>query len=344
MIFKQITVTDFRNFDSKIFDFHPSLTIIIGENARGKTNLLEAIFLSINGAGFRESKEEELITLGKGQAVVEAEWEDKKEEQKFQIVITKRGETIEKKFFVNKTKKGYYSYSQYQIKSVLFAPEHIDIINGSPDKRREYFNRFIAIFDPEYKKKVHNYEHALYKRNKILEHHTNDQTLKEELLFWNDYLEKQAVYISAKRQEYSDYLNDNQSIDGRLFRINYLKNELTQELLNKVYDEEKRLRRTLIGPQKDDFQIHLNDKNVHHFGSRSEQRLAVFWLKLNEINYLTHFFKKKPILLLDDIFSELDTKNKKVILDLIGNYQTVLTTTEKELLDLVNMPKTVIQL
>lgn len=347
MTLKKIRLVAFRNFNDKIFNFHPSLTIIFGQNSRGKTNLLEGVFLSLYGTGFRESKEEELIQWGKDENLIETTFAENETEQLSQTLIKKHNDLIEKKFFVNKTKKNLHSYLQYQDRAVLFAPEHIEIITGSPDKRREYFNKLLFLFDSEYKKKLHNYEHALYKRNKILEHHSAKDTLKEELIFWDKYLRDQSIYITQKRQEYVDFLNLNKSIDGKIFGVKYIKNKFTMERLIDIHEEELRLKRTLIGPQKDDFQIYLSngeEKNVHHFGSRSEQRLAVFWLKINEIKYFESNLKKTPILLLDDVFSELDTSNKKLVLHLIGNYQTILTTTEKELLELVEMPKIVISL
>ena len=103
----------------------------------------------------------------------------------------------------------------------------------------------------------------------------------------------------------------------------------------------------MIGPQKDDFQISQKNeslKNLHHYGSRSEQRLAVIWLKFNEIKYFEEMFESKPLLLLDDIFSELDVKNKKLVIDLVKKYQTIITTTEVELLELADVPKSIITL
>jgi DNA replication and repair protein RecF len=348
MTLSSIQLSKFRNVEHVLYSIDPVLTIIIGENARGKTNLLEAIFFSINGEGFRESKEQELILWNNDTAFVECVLKNGESSTSFQIFLTLRNDTVEKKFTVNKTKKTHKQYQEYQSKAVLFAPEHIDIISGSPDKRREYFNKIISLFDYEYKRRLTNYEHALRKRNKILEHHKDVETLKEELAFWNDYLEEQAIFITAKRQEYIDYLNQHQKIDGRSFEIVYQKNILTKELLEFEFDNERKWRKTLIGPQKDDFVISLIEdgvkENVHHYGSRSEQRLAVFWLKLNEIKFLESFFKQKPLLLLDDVFSELDVKNKKLVFKLIGDYQTVLTTTEDELLELPKVKHSVIRI
>ncbi|MEO6509154.1 MAG: DNA replication and repair protein RecF [Patescibacteria group bacterium] len=348
MILKKINLNQFRNATEASYDFHELLTIIIGENARGKTNLLESLFFSVNGVGFRESKEQELILWEKESAFVDAAFSDGDSTISFQIFLKLRGETVEKQFTVNKSKKTHKQYQEYQTKAVLFAPEHIDIISGSPDKRREYFNKVISLFDYEYKRKLTNYEHALRKRNKILEHHRDIQTLQEELIFWNDYLEEQATYITAKREEYINYLNQHKKIDDRQFEIFYQKNILTRALLEFGFDEERKWRKTLIGPQKDDFVVSLieNDvkENVHHYGSRSEQRLGVFWFKLNEIQFLESYFKQKPILLLDDVFSELDVKNKKLVFELVKNYQTVLTTTEDELLELPKIEHSVIRI
>lgn len=348
MVLKKIALNQFRNVQEISHDIHELLTIILGENARGKTNLLEAIFFSVNGIGFRESKEQELILWDKDNASVQTTFQDGENAINFQIFLHQRGEVTEKKFTVNKSTKTHKQYQEYQTKAVLFAPEHIDIISGSPDKRREYFNKTISLFDYEYKRKLTNYEHALRKRNKILEHHKDVNALQEELIFWNEYLEEQATYITTKRGEYVNYLNEHKKVDGRLFEIEYQKNILTKELLEFGFDDERKWRKTLIGPQKDEFVISLiEDKvkeNVHSYGSRSEQRLGVFWLKLNEIRYLEEFFKQKPILLLDDVFSELDVKNKKLVFDLVKSYQTVLTTTENELLELPKIKHSVIRI
>lgn len=348
MLLTKISLHHFRNFDERENEINPFLTVIIGDNARGKTNILEGIYFSVVGSGFRESKEEELLQWGQDKSIVESHWNDEDAGFMFQIYLQNHERPTEKKFYVNKAKKTANQYHDYLTRVVLFAPEHILIVSGSPDIRRDYFDRLISQVDLQYKKKLTNYEHALRKRNKVLELYRDENSLKEELKFWNEYLEEQADHITKKRQEYVDYLNRNQKIDQRLFEINYLKNEFTKARLQESFELEKRIRKTIIGPQKDDFQIYLNEEgtteNVQHYGSRSEQRLAVFWLKLNEIKYFEEMFHKKPILLLDDIFSELDIKNKKLVLDLVQKYQTVLTTTEKELLDLADMPKSVINL
>lgn len=345
MLLQSIELHNFRSVEKASHGFNQLLTVIIGENARGKTNLLEAIYALINGEGFRESKEEELILIDHNQGLVSGIFTDK---LSFKIIIQKKQGIVEKHYFVNKTKRKHTQYLKEQIKAVLFTPEQIELIIGTPGIRRNYFNKLISYYDYEYKKHVDNYENAIRRRNKVLEMHLSDRELVDELQFWNDYMLTQAQYITQKRDEYCQYFNQHRKLENKSFSIEYLKNEFNKARMEEIFNEEKRWRRTLIGPQKDDFQISMKEKdfnkNVHHYGSRSEQRMAVFWLKMNEINYYEETKHKKPVLLLDDVFSELDNHNKKIVLDLIQNYQTVLTTTEEEILKIVKVENTVIRL
>lgn len=347
MILRQVILKNFRNFQDQSFDFSPSLTVIIGNNSRGKTNLLESVYFIINGVGFREEKEEELINLDKKQLSVDGLLEDDKEKNSFRITIMKKDDKVLKTFYVNKTVKKYAFYQKELSGVVLFTPEQIYIIIGPPSERRGYFNKLLSNFDNEYKKHLNNFESAIRRRNKILEKHYSPEGLIEELKFWNDYLEKEAGYITKTRQIYVDFLNSNQSLDSKKFSIVYLKNEFNKKRLEQVFDKERLIRRTMIGPQKDDFQIVIDNnhssKDVHHFGSRSEERLSVFWLKINELKYF-ELKKRKPILLLDDIFSELDEKNQEIIFPLVKEYQTIATMTEVKIVDSIKIPKKIIRL
>jgi len=347
MLLRQIVLNHFRNFGKADFTFNPFLTIIIGPNARGKTNLLESIYFITNGNGFRESKEEELINLEARSCSVEGIFVAEEDNFNFRINLIKKEGKIEKIYFVNNTKQKHFQYLKAQTKAILFSPEQIAIITNATEARRDYFNRLLSGYDWEYKKRLGNLENALKRRNKILETVYDEQKLLEELAFWDDYLENQANYVTRKREEYIDYLNRHPQLEEKEFRIEYVKNLLNKERFLEFFNEEKRWHRTLIGPQKDDFQIHLknkHEKNIHHFGSRSEQRLAIMWLKINEVKYYEENLGRKPILLLDDIFSELDSHNKKLVLNLVKKYQTIATTTEQEIVPLIEVPQTTIKL
>ncbi|OGK47847.1 hypothetical protein A2963_03270 [Candidatus Roizmanbacteria bacterium RIFCSPLOWO2_01_FULL_40_13] len=347
MLLKKIHLKNFRNFGEEKFNFNPFLTIIIGENARGKTNLLEAVYLTSQSVGFRESREEELIKFAENIANIQAEYISTDSNFEFRVDFNKSDSTVRKVFSINGVKKRQYQYQEEVTKVVLFSPEQIEIMTGSPDKRRKYFNTLLSSTNYLYKKHLNNYEQALRKRNKILERFKYEQGFEDELIYWDDYLEKQAIYLVEKRQSYLDFLNKNNKIDSKSFSISYLKNVFNKKKLEEYFDLERRIKKTMIGPQKDDFQISEVDnseKNLHRFGSRSEQRLAVFWLKFNEIKYLEQIYGYRPLLLLDDIFSELDLRNKKLVIDLVKKYQTIVTTTEIKLLELADVPKSIIKL
>ncbi|HEX7542998.1 MAG TPA: DNA replication and repair protein RecF [Patescibacteria group bacterium] len=344
MILKSISFHHFRNFSNKQFNINPYLTAIFGDNAKGKTNLLEGIYFILKGEGFRESKEEQLIIFDQSNGFVEAKLEERKTNDKsnLRIDLTKNDLGLNKTYFLEKTKKGRHSYLKNLITVVLFSPEQIEIIDRTMSVRREYFDKFLSGIDSEYKKRLTNYNQALRKRNKILDSGFNNQNIKQELDFWNKYLIDQGLYLVKKRTEYIQYLNSNKIIDSKEFLIEYKENYLSLDRFNEYFDKELLIRKTLIGPHRDEYHIFMINKSslkkdIHMYGSRSEQRLGLFWLKINELKYLEDFFKKKPILLLDDIFSELDHNNQKLIFNLIGNYQTVVTSTEKEVVKLINL-------
>lgn len=345
MIFKSIFFHNFRNFDKKQFKINPNLTAIFGNNARGKTNLLEGIYFILKGEGFRESREEQLIIFNEKNGYVDARIEDKKNKDisSLRIDLTVNDFCLTKTYFLEKTKKGRHSYLKNLIPVVLFSPEQIEIIDRTMSIRREYFDKFLSGIDSEYKKRLTNYNQALRKRNKILETGFNSPNLDAELDYWNKLLIDNGTYLALKRREYVSYLNSNKKIDSKEFSIEYIENKINPERFSESLQKELLVKRTLIGPHRDEYIICLvnqltDKKNIHLYGSRSEQRLGLFWLKINELRYLEYFFRKKPILLLDDIFSELDHKNQKLIFNLIGNYQTVITSTDKGLMKLVNLP------
>lgn len=344
MILKSISFYHFRNFDKKHYKINPFLTAILGDNARGKTNLLEGIYFILKGEGFRESKEEQLIIFNEKNGYVDAKLEDKinKDISNLRIDLSVGDLGLIKTYFLEKTKKGRYSYLKNLIPVVLFSPEQIEIIDRTMSIRREYFDKFLSGVDPEYKKKLANYNLALRRRNKILENGFNNPNIDAELAYWDKLLINNGSYLILKRHEYIAYLNSNRTIDSKNFELKYLENKISNERLKESLPKELLIKRTMVGPHRDEYNIFLvnklgEKKDIHLYGSRSEQRLGLFWLKINELVYLERYFNRKPILLLDDIFSELDHHNQKLIFNLIGDYQTVLTSTEKELTKLINL-------
>lgn len=348
MRLRQISIRNFRSFIHATFYFNPFLTIIIGKNSVGKTNLLEAIYCGFLGYGFREEKEEELIYYDKLRADIQLELVEGEEKIHRRLIIEKSTSGIKKTYFINKIKKKSHQFFLESLPVIVFSPNFLEIIVGEPAKRRKYFDDTIGFFDNEYKKRLINYENGLRKRNKILEKETEIKKLKDQLEFWDNYLINQAEYLAKKRSELVDFFNNHQRLNEKIFVIHYLKNELSFKTLKETFEKQFLLKKTLVGPQRDDFQILIQTnkifKDVSKFGSRSEQRLAFFWLLINQINLYQEELKKKPIVLLDDVFSELDFENKKLILKLIKNYQTIITSTQRDILDLIEIPYTIINL
>lgn len=348
MVLSKLQITNFRNFSSSTFEFSPNLTLIVGENARGKTSVLEGLYTSIYGTGFRESREVELIHWDSDDSIVDALYTDGDVKQRFQMRLLRVGETrVQKKFFVNKTAKSSFQYRKNQMQAVLFAPEQIRIITGSPSRKRRYFDTVISSVDLSYKKSLRSYENALKRRNKVLEIYQNESDALRELSYWNALVVEHGMELTKKRTLYTQFLNDHPYIDGKEFRIEYHPNNISMLVLNDVLSKELRYRRTLVGPQKDDFELFLKgkkEKNVSLYGSRSEQRMAVFWLKLNELKLFEKDSKEKPLLLLDDIFSELDDHNRELVMKMIKDHQTIATTTEEDIQKIAQIPEVIIEL
>lgn len=346
MILEEITLQSFRNFDTFRCIFDGKFTILLAPNSSGKTNILEAIYFILSGEGFRESREIELINYhGARDASVEVRFAESDSRLSCKIALVATETTVKKAYFVNGARVTHPQYIRELPRAVLFAPSQIEILTGSPEKRRSYLNAILSSYDFEYKKRVINYETALRKRNKLLEAYSGRTVPDSQLTFWNEYLIEQSGYISSKRKSFIDFVNDNKTNIGKKYRVMYRQNIFSAGRLKEYAALERKICRTVIGPQKDDFEIQDgNDrKNVALFGSRSEQRLAILWLKLSEINYCIDQTGHKPVLLLDDIFSEFDTYNKMAVLKLIDQYQTVATTTEQEIAQLAKIHHSVIR-
>ncbi len=328
---------NFRNFKKIEFSITNLSTLIFGRNSLGKTNLLEGINFLLTGEGFKNSKDEELINFENNYAIVEGIISKMKENIHLKITLLKDDKGILRKdLFINGIKKAKNLYLKEVIPIVIFSPEQLEIVNGPPEKRRDYFNKILSITDSVYKTKLNNYLQALKKRNKILEIVKDVNKLKEQLFFWNNYLVDNGLYLLKKREEYINYLNMNNKLKDKFFGVKYLKKKINNNIFKENFLKEVRIKKTLIGPHKDDFIFFSKDNNVNLFGSRSEERLVLFWLKLNELKFYENYFKNRPLLLLDDIFSELDDFNKSFILSLLKNYQSIITYTNKEILELIN--------
>jgi len=347
MILKQLLLQNFRSYSQKKFQFSSGITLVIGPNTSGKTNLLEAIYLMSTGKSFRAGLEREMIFYGQENARLEGLIKTQEGEEKLMIFLTtgQEGERrSKKKYLVNGVAKRRMDFVGL-LRSVLFRPEDLQIIINSPAKRRGWLDEVLEQTDREYRRANLSYQKGLRQRNKLLEQIREEGKPRSILFFWVRLLFENGQLITQKREELIDFINHQPDDFGR-FEIKYEKNLLTPQRLEKYARAEVAAGLTLIGPHRDDFEIRARKnglfkaRSLHTYGSRGEQRIAVFNLKLAELEFVSAKTGTRPVLLLDDIFSELDRQHRARIFKVISAQQTIITAADSRLIEKKDLQKT----
>jgi DNA replication and repair protein RecF len=265
-----------------------------------------------------------------------------------QIRRTERSDkTSIKKVKINNVAKSLSKFTLH-LNSVLFSPEDIDIITGSPAQRRKYLDLVLYQVDQKYKKYSTDYQKAVRRRNKILELISETGTGEDQLPFWNDKILELGEYVQQKRSELLNYINryftsseNPYSKYSNNLKTTYEQNLIDTKRLHEYKNREIRAKTTLIGPHRDDFSLYQQEKGMSQFASRGEQRTAMFLMKLAEFDFIYSNLNIKPILLLDDIFSELDPEHREAILSFINDQQTIITTSSATELPQIHISKTI---
>ncbi len=332
MILEKIELDNFRNH-KKITLNLDRLVILFGPNGAGKTNLIEALNIISIGFSWRSRKEEELINFLSEYSRIVANSKDKK----IEIYL---GKNNPKKIIkINSIKKKIIDLLG-SIPSVLFTAENLNIITGSPQSRRNFLDFLIAQTDKKYSYNLALFYKILKERNALLYCININKNTAEELDFWDKKLVESGNYLIKKRQEITKKLNE----FIREYYPNISKKNTDQleikyistigrdylQFLKSNQEKEIHYKNTLFGPHRDDLKILLNKKEAKFFASRGEIRSIILAIKYGELQYLKSHFKKEPLMLLDDIFSELDEQRKENILSIINNTQTIITTADLE--------------
>jgi len=348
MILKSLVLQNFRSYFKSEFTFSPKANLVVGPNTSGKTNILEAIYFLASGKSFRvKGVESEAISYGEEIARIIGTIGDTREiekETKIEIVLT-RGEvagekTGKKRYLVNGVAKRAFDFVG-NLRAVYFGPEDLELVTDSPSLRRKYLDMVLSQVDKEYARVNLSYEKGLRSRNRILEEmRETGATDRRRLYFWDQLLIKNGDIITRKREEFINFVNGSgfsvfsPGIDsGEAFRFSifYDRSIISAERLAKYENEEIAAGATLVGPHRDDFKVKTDEgqeRDLSVYGSRGEQRLAILWLKLREMTFIKEKTSELPVLLLDDIFSELDVGHRKLVLDLIKTQQTIITTAD----------------
>lgn len=354
MILNQLTLTNFRNYSKSSFVFSPKTNFIVGSNSVGKTNILEAIYFLASGKSFRvKGVESETIRNWAEIGRILGVTGENEEETKLEIVLT-RGEVsgekaAKKKYLVNGVARRAFDFVG-NLRAVYFGPEDLELVTDSPGLRRRYLDMVLSQVDKEYTRASLSYEKGVRSRNRILEEMRETGAVdRRRLYFWDQLLVKNGNIVSAGRKEFIDFLNARKQFSvhhsadsaNEGFEIEYDPSPISEERLAKYADEEVAAAMTLVGPHRDDFSFRIlpnykglpnhpeqQERDLSIYGSRGEQRLAILWLKLGETNFIKDKTNSFPVLLLDDIFSELDVGHRKLVFDLINDQQTIMTTAD----------------
>ncbi len=332
---RKLSLTDFRNYEKKEIEFDSGVNVIFGENAKGKTNILEAVYMISIGESFRARRTEEMVRFGTELGKVKADlvW-DNGDKQDIEVMVNGgvvMGKVVNKRKYlidgVSRRRKDLLGL----VPVVIFRPEDVELVSGSADIRRKFMDRLLIQVDKVYENSITTYEQALRRRNKILDAIRDGSANRYALTFWDSLLIKHGNVVTVKRQELVQYINDlfAKSELFKRIRLNYEMSTISESRLMQYKDAEVAVGYTLVGPHKDDLVVNENERNLSTFGSRGEQRMAVLALKMGEIYFLEEMGKKKALLLLDDIFSELDTHHKQEVLRVMEGRQVIVTTADE---------------
>lgn len=352
MILKQITIKNFRNYLQKYqLVPSPTTTVIIGPNGAGKTNLLEAIYLLATVKSPRVKYDSQLINWQSDNAWIEGNIKGQGDETNLSLGIIKKdpvGHLATKRYLINQVSKTQQAFLQ-KFKAVLFTPEDIKLVLGSPQRRRDYLDTMLSQFSNEYYQNIKQYQQAVRQKNHLLRLIKNQVQTTATLPFWNGKIIELGVTINKFREEFFSFCKDNLPILSKdIFHNNnlcleYNPKELNLSRLRHYQEAEIASGRCLVGPHKDDFTFLLDERDLSFFGSRGQQRLATLALKILEYRYLSKN-GDSPTLLLDDIFSELDPSYQVLVVNLFKKGQTIITTTHPEIIPSSNQDWKIINL
>ena len=334
MIIKSLELQNFRNYENLKLDFDSGTNIFYGDNAQGKTNILEAIYLIATTKSHKGSKDSDIIQFGH-------------EEAHIRSYLYKEDVTRQVDMHLRKSKTKGIAIDSQRIKKaadllgllnvVFFSPEDLSIIKNGPAERRRFIDMELCQLDSFYLYNLNHYNKIVNNRNKLLKDLFMNPGLKETLSIWDSQLLSYGSKIIERRSLFIEQLNQiifdihNRLSGGKeQIKIVYEKNveiDNLEEKLRLNQDKDIYLKQTTVGPHRDDISFIVNDIDIRKFGSQGQQRTAALSLKLSEIELVKKSRKDTPVLLLDDVLSELDSNRQNYLLNSIGDIQTIITCT-----------------
>ncbi len=336
MKLERLTLENFRSYTKKVFHFGDS-TVIVASNGAGKTNILEAIYLLSSGMSERAGVTEEMIHFGAEIGSVVGIVESGEERVELSVVLT-RGvymgrRTPKRRYLVDgvaRTRAGMVG----RLAAVLFRPEDMRLVEGSPSRRRSFLDETLSMAHPDYGRALSMYEASLRRRNKLLDAIRDGVAKREQLSYWDQSIIKNGNILTDYRRGLLEYLSHVKTSFGE-YMLAYDASTISPVRLVQYAEAEVAVGYTLVGPHKDDFRILSEKRDLMTYGSRGEQRLGVLFLKLGTLQYIEEKLQVKPILLLDDIFSELDQVHREEVVKMTIGRQSIITSAEEDVVEIM---------
>ncbi|MDO5707321.1 MAG: DNA replication/repair protein RecF [Andreesenia angusta] len=339
---KELKLINFRNYKKLKLALNPRLNVFLGDNAQGKTNLLESIYIAALGKSYKTNRDREIINLDKEQGYLGLKLD------------TNRGERlIEIKFDINNPKRVKINRIELErindilgnLNIVIFSPEDLKLIKGGPSERRDFLDNEISQIKPLYRYNIQKYNSILYQRNKILK--SNNKGLLDTLEIWDEQMIEYGSYIISERIKFINKLrriskrihkdisngkeeleiNYNSSIPFKNDNLEDIKNNYKISLKNNISEDIER-RSTGRGIHKDDLEILVDDKLCRNYCSQGQQRTASLSLKLAEVDLIKEEIGEYPVILLDDVLSELDMNRRTKLISSFQDIQIIITSTD----------------
>ncbi len=342
---KDIRLINFRNYRNIDVKLNKNINVFIGNNAQGKTNLIEAIYMCATGKSFRTNRDKEIISFDKDEGYVGID-----------ICIVNYNKFIEvklhrdkpKRIRINKTELETYKDLNSGLNVVVFTPEDLRIVKGGPRERRSFLDDGISQIKPLYSYNINKYKKILFQRNNLLRSSRFKRDLKDLLDVFDNQIVKIGTSIILDRYEYLKKLNSigfhihSEITDKKedlnlkfMTNVPILKDRLEMEraylnLMKKNLARDIEYSTSGIGPHRDDIEMQINGKDARIYGSQGQQRTIILSIKLSEVELLKLEKGTYPVLLLDDVFSELDENRRAFLISFFKDIQTFITTTEEE--------------
>ena len=334
MIIKSLELMNFRNYEFLDLKFSEGTNILYGDNAQGKTNVLEAIYLSATTKSHKGSKDKDIVGFDKEEAHIRTYLAKEGIEYKIDMHLRKnksKGVAVDGQ----KLKKAADLLGLLNV--VFFSPEDLSIIKNCPAERRRFVDMELCQLDNFYLYNLNHYNKIVNQRNKLLKDMYFNPQLKDTLNIWDSQLVSFGSKIIERRRMFVGQLNE--IIYGIHKKLSGDREELIikyepdveiddfETILKKNQEKDIKLKQTSVGPHRDDFSFMTGNIDIRKFGSQGQQRTAALSLKLSEIEIVKKITKDTPVLLLDDVLSELDSNRQNYLLNSIGNIQTIITCT-----------------